>query len=314
MPLTAAHGLLAIAKASSGNRKIGDAATTYAAQASCPSSCAFFNGGGCYAENGTLFAIVTKPLNQAAEYSHADSLDVARAEADAIDGLSSEAIRNRPLRLHTVGDCRTDEAARIVSAAAERYMERGGGPVWTYTHAWQLVDRASWGAVSVLASCETAEQVELARARGYATAIVVEEFESPRLYTIGAGVTTGVSGRDERRAARPVLPCPAQTRDDVTCSICRLCMNDAGIRARGYSIGFAVHGTAFTIRQAVRALRAPSNTTRRMTSRDHALAFHEEHGRLPQPVELKRLADINSASAIEMVARLRSEMETPRVG
>jgi hypothetical protein len=81
------------------------------------------------------------------------------------------------MRLHTVGDCRTDEAAKIVAAAAERYMDAGGGPVWTYTHAWRLVDRASWGRVSVLASCETPEQVELARARGYATAIVVDEFD-----------------------------------------------------------------------------------------------------------------------------------------
>jgi hypothetical protein len=90
-------------------------------------------------------------------------------------------VPGRPLRLHTVGDCRTDEAARIVAAAAERYMDAGGGPVWTYTHAWRLVDRASWGRVSVLASCETPEQVELARARGYATAIVVDEFDRPPL-------------------------------------------------------------------------------------------------------------------------------------
>jgi hypothetical protein len=55
MPLTVEHGLAAIAVARSSNEKIGDCATTYAAQASCPSSCAFFNGGGCYAEAGHVY-------------------------------------------------------------------------------------------------------------------------------------------------------------------------------------------------------------------------------------------------------------------
>ena len=53
-------GKLAIASGSSGNRKIGDAATTYAAQTSCPRSCPFFAGGGCYAESGSIGKFVGK--------------------------------------------------------------------------------------------------------------------------------------------------------------------------------------------------------------------------------------------------------------
>jgi len=330
MPLTAEHGLLALATARSKNEKIGNCATTYAAQASCPSSCAFFNGGGCYAENGRIYTGVTKPLNGAAAIAAATPVDVALEEAAAIDALAEVAyeisgIRHgRPMRLHTVGDCRTDEAARIVAAAAERYMERGGGPVWTYTHAWRLVDRESWGRVSVLASCETAEQVELARARGYATSIVVDEFADRKLYAIAdppfspavVEAAHGDASPPPGGAATPqmrVLPCPAQTRANVTCSSCRLCMNDQGLRDRGYSIGFEIHGTASVVRAARKALAAPSDPERRKTSRDVALAYLEEHGDWPRPVELQRLADISSASAKEMLARLRAEQaQTPR--
>jgi hypothetical protein len=178
-------GTLATAKARSQNSKLGEAATTYAAQTSCPSDCVFFDGGGCYAETGQVGKFVTAPLNAAAAQCEHDGLDVALAEAETIDAL--EVIPGRPLRLHTVGDCASNLAALIVAAAAERYMERGGGPCWTYTHAWRHVDREAWGTVSVLASCETGEDVRLARSRGYATALVVEEFESDKLYDADNG-------------------------------------------------------------------------------------------------------------------------------
>jgi hypothetical protein len=85
---------------------------------------------------------------------------VARAEAAAIDGLTGD----RLLRLHVVGDARTNAAARVLPEAARRYALRGDSPrrgrkVWTYTNAWRTVGRESWGdAVSVLASVETPEK------------------------------------------------------------------------------------------------------------------------------------------------------------
>jgi hypothetical protein len=142
--------------------------------------------------------------------------DVARAEADAIDSLSG----TRPLRLHVVGDCPTDDAARIVSDAAERYTARGGGRAWTYTHAWRDVVRASWQSVSVRASCETADDVRAAHARGYDAAIVVDSHKSDRAYDVD-----GIR----------VVPCPEQTRGR-SCADCGLCMRP------GTTIAFAVHG------------------------------------------------------------------------
>lgn len=100
---------LAIAKSSSGNAKLGDAATTHAAQASCPRSCRFLDGGGCYAETGRQGKFVTTPLNElAGELEatalarrvdearqvvavHEGNLAVARQELrDALEALDAE--------------------------------------------------------------------------------------------------------------------------------------------------------------------------------------------------------------------------------
>lgn len=278
--------VLAMAVTRSQNEKLGACATTHAAQQSCPSDCVFKDGGGCYAENGRMAMGVTNPLNRAAAQTEASALDVAQAEADAIDAM--QVLPGRPMRLHTVGDCATDEAARIVSAAAARYVARGGGPVWTYTHGWRTVRRESWGTVSVLASCETPADCLLAASRGYAPSIVVEEFEGRRL-------------RDG------VLPCPAQTTAGVKCSSCRLCMDDQALLERGYAIGFAVHGTMSSVKAAVKALRAPDDPFRRLTSRDFALAFRKSHGRWPTIRELQELAGVSKPSAWQMLDKLRQE-------
>jgi hypothetical protein len=295
-----ARGTLAIAKAKSGNAKIGEAGTTYAAQTSCPTSCPFFAGGGCYAENGSLGKFVTGPLNAAAKAIAHDVLDVARAEADAIDKL--DVSDGRELRLHTVGDCATDEAAQIVAAACARYRARGGGPVWTYTHAWRDVARESWGEVSVLASCETAEDVALAKTRGYATQITVEEFANDRRHQLDATEAPKAVGVD-------ILPCPEQTRG-VTCTECRLCFDDAKLRDRGYSIAFEMHGTPFTVRQGLKALRTPDDPDRKLTTRQlipRVIAEIEAEGGTVTNAEIARRLDCNPGSVTQMRQTLARE-------
>lgn len=171
-----------------------------------------------------MAGMTTRRLNTAAE--GASVLDCARAEAREIDALPDN---GRDLRLHVVGDCPTNGAAKIVAAAAARYVARGGGSVWTYTHAWRKVHRASWGSVSVLASCENLDQAREATARGYAVAMVVESHPSDRAQVV-----------DGSR----VIACPEQTGRGVTCVDCRLCMNDGGLRDRETPaiIALAVHG------------------------------------------------------------------------
>lgn len=283
-----ADGTLAIAVGRSLNQKIGLAATTYAAQGSCPLSCPFIDGGGCYAETGQLGKFVTGPLNEAsAGADDISSYAIAVAEAEAIDDLDPPP--GLPMRLHTVGDCSTEEAVLIVAEAVDRWIERGGGPVWTYTHAWRSVPRVAWGRVSVLASCESPDDVVLAQERGYAPSIVVDEFApGGKLYTFavqpaprsdpelapalnGDGVRGQRSGSgDAPVTSVPVLPCPAQTHAGVTCSSCRLCMDDIGLMERGYAIGFEVHGIPVTVRAAKLALRDPDDPSRRARLDDQA--------------------------------------------
>jgi hypothetical protein len=291
-PLRWKSPILATATNVSGNTKIGDAGATYAAQASCPSSCPFKDGGGCYAETGRIGKFVTRELNASAEVLNADTLAIAQAEADAIDDLTIT--RGRPLRLHTVGDCASDEAAQIVSAAAARYMERGGGQVWTYTHAWRDVAHESWGGVSVLASCESGDDVRLARSLGYAPSIVVEQFESDKL-------TAGV------------LPCPAQTRGR-TCTSCRLCFDDLRILDRGYAIGFELHGIPYAVRQARLALRHPDDPMRRVPSEQRVRLIRERYlalGREPTCAEIAEELDLNTASVYEWLRFIRGETVHP---
>jgi hypothetical protein len=182
-------------------------------------------GGACYAEWGYV-GVQARRLNRS---TRTDPIGLAREEARAIDRLSGA----RNLRLHVVGDARTEGAARILALAAARYRQRGGyvSRVWTYTHAWQRVGRRAWGQdISVLASCESAGQVREAHLRGYATALVVPSFRQAAAYDYD-----GVR----------LLPCPEQTRG-VTCSQCRLCLDDRRLRDAGLTIGFALHGTGRT--------------------------------------------------------------------
>jgi hypothetical protein len=152
-------------------------------------------------------------------------LDIAHAEADGIDGLKG----NRPLRLHIVGDSPTDSSATIVSLAAERYMARGGHPVWTYTHGWREVARSSWGGVSVLASCETIDNLNEARALGYGLSMVVESHgDNVKPYKLSNGMTG--------------IPCREQVGAAQDCTKCRLCFDDAKLIKANAVILFETHG------------------------------------------------------------------------
>lgn len=284
LPKQTHDGELAFALPKSGNKKIGFAATTYASQASCPDDCMFRNAG-CYAEGGWVARHATSKLEP-----DGYAIDVAIAEAAAIDRM--DVVPGMPMRLHTVGDCRSDTAARIVSAACYRYVERGGGPVWTYTHAWRTVARRSWGQVSVFASCETPLDVAAAAARGYATSIVVEEFPSDRAYDVD-----GVN----------VIPCPAQTRDRA-CSNCRLCFDDQARRRSGKTIGFALHGDGMTMRRARARLRGEPLP---VPTRQWIEQYLAEHRRWPTKQEIVDACRVNESSAWQMMERMRAE--NPRI-
>src|SRR5260370_59541 len=185
----------AIYVSDSGNVKIigsQKADATYASiEASCPDSCVL-KANGCYAQDGRV-AIHVRRLDVEARG------DIVKAEVRAIDGSyrGGRVPKGRSLRLHVSGDARTTRAARSLSAAVRRWQARGGGVVWSYTHAWRDVKRAAWGTVNVLASIENPRLAAAARRQGYTPALVVERHSSAKAY-----VSHGVRW----------IPCPQQTR------------------------------------------------------------------------------------------------------
>lgn len=204
----------AIAVADSDNSKIGRASATYAAQATCPTTCPLLNNG-CYAEDGYV-AFTTKRL--AGNVRQETPEELAQAEADAVDQLPG----TRPLRLHVVGDCTTDAGARILAAAAARYTAKHGQVVWTYTHAWRQIKRKSWGGIKVRASVESVSEAAEAKRRGYPVMLVVAEHLGAWAYPTEAGKT---------------IPCVNQTRG-ATCTDCKLCWTS------DETIAIAAHGRA----------------------------------------------------------------------
>lgn len=209
------------------------AATYVTIQGTCPSSCRFKNGNGCFAEAGYMGPLIRR-LDR--ETRGLRPVDVAQNEADAIDAFhpipqdgGKYGNAGRDLRLHVSGDAFDTESAEILAGAARRWKERGGGAVWAYTHSWRTIPVEAWTGISVLASCETPRDVAEARERGYAPAIVVRDFRGARR----AYELPEISGR--------VLPCPAET-SKTTCVQCRLCFDVEGLRKRNLVIGFSAHG------------------------------------------------------------------------
>jgi hypothetical protein len=270
MPLTVEHGLAAIAVAKSNNEKIGDCATTYAAQASCPSSCAFFNGGGCYAENGRLYSGVTRPLNLVAAAAGLTPADVAP---------------RKPPRSTRSRSCPAGRCGCTRSATAAPTRPRGSSPrqrSGTWTPAADPSGRTRTPGGSSTAQLGPRLGARLVRDAGAGrarpgarlrAAIVVDEFDDHRLYEpcrtasvsrhdpdgdTGSPLTDGVTGQRPRSGARVTSAAfsPARRRRATTstCSSCRLCMDDGGLLERGYSIGFEVHGTASSVKAARKAL------------------------------------------------------------
>lgn len=211
------------------------AATYLSIRKSCDDVCVFKKGG-CFADSGYSKLMLTR-LD--AELGSTKP-NLGRVEADAIDAMFVRGVpqdggrrgtKGRDLRLHVAGDAQDGAAARALSLAASRYQGRGGGTVWTYTHAWRRIPRADWGPIEVLASVENGKDADRARyMRNYAPAIVVREFPSHRAFS--------VPGTDIR-----FVPCLAETQG-TNCVECRACFDTDGLKKRNLGIAFAVHGMA----------------------------------------------------------------------
>lgn len=212
--------------------------TTYASQVTCPQPgkdarpCPLF-GHGCYGESGNVGRFISKNLNKA----RCTRRQAAEAEAAGINALVRHGYE--PLRLHTLGDCPTEDGAALVGDAAQRYMYASGAPAYGYTHAWN-VPRWAWGAVSMLRSCHTIEECYEALDTCYAPALLVDYYQ---LRDGGRAKSGHVIGRCKIAHDLMGIPCPAiWSKNDLHCQQCRLCWNDQKLRDRHEVIMFAAHG------------------------------------------------------------------------
>lgn len=215
------------------NSKLGNLPvdSTYASiKATCPSSCELKDNG-CYATLSYVNIVVNKLDKESVGLS---TLEAARQEAKAIDQSynGGKVPYNRCLRLHVSGDSRTVKGSALINSAVGRWKKRGGLDCWSYTHAWREVKRNVWKHVSMLASVATVQDAIKAREQGYAPAIVVAEFDSPKAFTIpGSNIK--------------FIPCPAQTSPggkEIGCTECRLCFNADRLYENNFGIAFAAHG------------------------------------------------------------------------
>lgn len=198
-------------KSRRGNRNV---ATTSRPRISCPTTCPFLNGGGCYAA-GRIDAHAARTGIYGTSWA-----------ADIIDHAPTGTL----LRHFVVGDLlapngRLDPTVVLGSkmiAAARPDIDQFG-----YTHSWQRRDVSPdlMPGTVLNASCETAEEVRAARAAGWDTVVTVVSPEAVEEMAQECG--------------SPVVLCPAQRLPDVGCGDCGLCAKGG----RQVTVAFAAHGS-----------------------------------------------------------------------
>jgi hypothetical protein len=200
--------------------------------ATCPKDCDLRKNKECYGMYGHV-GLINNRLDW--KMTGSDSVKVAYQEKKAIrsafkggpipqDGQKG----GRDLRLHTVGDCKNNTSAKILASAADDWVKRGGGTVWTLTHAWKKIKKSSWGRnISVLASLDNPDDARKALRKGYAPAKYVNQFRHSHAY-----LQDGINW----------LPCRAQVRADVGCANCRLCLEANFLKKKKWGIMFEAHG------------------------------------------------------------------------
>jgi len=208
----------------SSNAKTGPIPTTNSSRGTCPPACPLSGAGGCYAEAG-----YHTRLNW-------DALDAGKRGSDW-ESFTQQlaALPAGQLWRHNVSGDLPPIAPDEISApaVADLVTANRGKRGFTYTHYPMTrrnaatVRKANAGGFTINCSANTpGEAVKLYR-RGFPTVSLV----SREVY--------GEHWRKFTRGGVDFVQCPAEYRDDVSCSSCQLCQR----RARSVVVGFTVHGT-----------------------------------------------------------------------
>lgn len=209
----------------SSNAKTGPIPVTVSARQTCPPSCPLYKNG-CYGENFHTRL-------------HWDK--VTRGErGDTWDALLTRirALPDGQLWRHNVtGDLpgRGDDVD--ASKLQQLTIANRGRLGFTYTHKpltahnAAAIATANAGGFTVNISTQTIAEADAAVARNIGPVVTLLTEDQPE--------------RQDSPDGNPVVACPAQTRDNVTCATCGLCQKQRhhGIRGR-VIIGFYVHGSS----------------------------------------------------------------------
>jgi hypothetical protein len=179
----------AVITAVSGNVKTGPIAVTGRGRASCPTTCTFYGGNGCYTE-GRIDAFYTK-----------NSRTWTTAEARAkLAGAKSDRLRDR-----VDGDVLTDDKVdrEYLDTLTDAAVAEGFRWIWGYTHSLDVTPDDVPEAYVMNASCETEDDVARAIYLGFP-----------------AVLTSHMHLHGDRIEGRPVVQCPATRADAISCGNC----------------------------------------------------------------------------------------------
>ena len=206
----------------SGNRKVGPIKVTTSEKSSCPSECGI--KAECYAGGGPL-AI---HWNKVGEGQRGDNWD----------GFVNRVKRfrkNELWRHNQAGDLPQDENGKLDADKCESLADAASHTDgWTYTH-YNPMDKHNFeviqkmnsvGGLVVNLSADTMEQADTYSRLGIAPVTVVLPEDAPNM---GNKTPEGL----------PIVVCPAQTQEDMSCNICELCQK----RDRKSIVGFKAHGS-----------------------------------------------------------------------
>lgn len=204
--------------AHSKNAKTGDIVQTYTQKGSCPIRCPFHLSG-CYGEN--YFTNM--------QWNRAETAGVYPHQLR--DWIEENTDEGALIRHNVAGDMAIPGTNNISPLLLGKLLDAfKGRKAYSYTHCEINEDNAELLRVAqdegfvISFSCETVEEVDKAKALGCQAVLTVEEFPQSTAITPDGHF---------------LVPCPAQTHENMTCKKCRLCANPK----RETVIMFKTHGT-----------------------------------------------------------------------
>lgn len=216
----------------SGNRKVGPIPVSTTEEASCPDECPF-KGKGCYAKGGPL-AIHWKQLSKKLRGGNWSLFCNALRKIEA--GTMFRHNQAGDLPKNKKGKINANLTKQLVASAKHL---RG----WTYSHYdmtdphnAKVVKQANEAGFTVNLSADNLTQADQYAKLGIGPVVVVLPENAP---TRGNKTPSGL----------PIVVCPAQTNDNMSCAQCKLCQ----VRDRKSIVGFIAHGVS---RKSVSAIVA----------------------------------------------------------